>query len=147
MRALRKFLCLPRADRRLLVGAALLLGLIGAALRLVSFKKLLHLSEAFCRRSSQGQNLPPPSSECIIWAITAANRRMPFGRSCLTQALATKILLTYWGHPARMRIGVSKGEHGRLEAHAWVESRGVVVMGAQASSRFVPLPSMDRGNI
>ena len=45
-----------------------------------------------------------------------------------------------------MRIGVSRNAKGRLEAHAWVESQGVVVMGAPAAGQFIPLPSIDRGN-
>ena len=45
-----------------------------------------------------------------------------------------------------MRIGVSRNENGRLEAHAWVESQGVVVMGAPAAGHFIPLAGIDRGN-
>jgi hypothetical protein len=146
MRVLRKFTCLAPADRRLLVTAALVLGLVGAALRLVSFKKLLQLAEEFSHTTSQRQNPLPPSSERITWAIAAVGRRIPLLSRCLTQAVAAKILLARCGHPALMRIGVSRNENGRLEAHAWVESQGVVVMGAPAVDHFIPLWSIDRGN-
>ncbi len=146
MRVLRKFTCLAPADRRLLVTAALVLGLVGAALRLVSFKKLLQLTEEFSHTTSQRQNPLPPSSERITWAIAAVSRRIPLLSRCLTQAVAAKILLARCGHPALMRIGVSRNENGRLEAHAWVESQGVVVMGAPAVDHFIPLSSIDRGN-
>jgi Transglutaminase-like superfamily len=125
MRVLRKFTCLPPADRRLLFTATLVLGLVGAALRL---------------------NPLPPSSERITWAISAVGRRIPLLSRCLTQAVAAKILLARCGYPALMRIGVSRNENGRLEAHAWVESQGVVVMGAPAAGHFIPLPRIDRGN-
>ncbi len=145
MRVLRKFIRLPPDYRRLLVSAALVLGLVGTALRLVSFKKLLHLTEEFSHRSSHRQNFLTPSSERITWAVSAVSRRIPLLSRCLTQAVATKILLARWGYPALMRIGVSKGENGRLEAHAWVESQGVVVMGAPAAGDFIPLPNIDGG--
>ncbi len=45
-----------------------------------------------------------------------------------------------------MRIGVGRGENGLLEAHAWVETQGRVVMGAPAAGHFIPLPGVDRGN-
>jgi hypothetical protein len=146
MRVLRKFISLPPTDRRLLVTAALVLGLVGAALRLVSFKKLLHLTDEFSRRTSPRQSPSSPSSERITWAISAVGRRIPFLSKCLIQAVAAKILLARWGYPAFMRIGVSRGDNGRLEAHAWVESQGAIVMGAPTVNHFVPLPSTDRGN-
>lgn len=146
MRVLRKFLCLPLDDRRLLVSAALVLGLFGAALRLISFKKLLHLADELSHKPSQRLNPPYPSLERITWAISAVGRRIPCLSGCLIQAVATKILLARWGHPALMRIGVNRGENGRLEAHAWVESEGAVVMGAGAAGNFVPLPNIDRGS-
>ena len=90
MRVLRKFTCLAPADRRLLVTAALVLGLVGAALRLVSFKKLLQLTEEFSHTTSQRQNPLPPSSERITWAIAAVSRRIPLLSRCLTQAVASK---------------------------------------------------------
>jgi hypothetical protein len=146
MRLLRKFLCLPPNDRRLLVSAAVVLGLVGAALRLISFKKLLHLADEFSRRPPQEQDPCYPSSERIAWAVSAVGRRIPFLSRCLVQAVTTKILLARWGHPALMRIGVIRGENGQLEAHAWVESQGVVVMGAGAAGNFIPLSGMERGN-
>jgi hypothetical protein len=145
MRELRRFICLPLGDRRLLVSAVLVLGLVGAALRLISFKKLLHLADRFSHKSPRRQNPSSPSSERIVWAISAVGRRVPFLSRCLVQAVATKILLTRWGHPALMRIGVSRGKNGGLEAHAWVESQGAVIMGAPAADNFVPLPNLDRG--
>lgn len=146
MRALRKFTCLPPADQRLLVKAALVLGLVGATLRLVSFKKLLYLTEQFSHTTWKGQNPLPPSAERIIWAVSAVSRRIPLLSRCLTQAVAAKILLARSGYPCLMRIGVGRNKNGRLEAHAWVESQGVVVMGAPAAGHFIPLPSIDRGN-
>lgn len=146
MSLLRKYICLPPADRRLLVSATLVLGLVGAALKLVSFKKLLHLTDQFSGRPSRRQGPTPPSSQRITWAVSAVGRRIPLLSRCLIQAIATKILLARWGYPVLLRIGVARDENGRLEAHAWVESQGEVVMGAPAAGHFIPLPDIDRVN-
>jgi Transglutaminase-like superfamily len=146
MRVLRRFLCLPLDDRWLLFSAALVLGLVGAALRLVSFKKCLRWADKFSNKSSHGQNASSPSSERISWAVAAVGRRIPFVSKCLVQAVATQILLARWGHPALMRIGVTRGKNGQLEAHAWVESPGAIVMGAPAAGHFIPLADIDRGS-
>ncbi|MGB6067985.1 MAG: lasso peptide biosynthesis B2 protein [Desulfomonilaceae bacterium] len=143
MRLLRRFIGLPATDRRLLLSAALVLSLVGVALRLVSFKKLIRLSDVLPKKPSKRNNILSPSSERIVWAISVMSRRMPVASRCLTQAVAAKILLARWGYPVLLRIGVGKGQNGRLEAHAWVERQGVVVVGAPASSRFTVLPRFD----
>ena len=63
----------------------------------------------------------------VTWAVAAVGRRIP-GTGCLPEALAAQRLLLRHGLPAQLRIGVQRpGE--RLAAHAWVESRGRVVIG------------------
>jgi len=67
--------------------------------------------------------------ERIGWAIGAARRMVPRA-TCLPQALACEALLVSAGHPAELRIGVIKsGKRKLLEAHAWVESEGRIVVG------------------
>jgi hypothetical protein len=84
------------------------------------------------------------SPERIAWAIAAASSCVP-ATSCLVRALAAQVLLTRRGYPARLRIGVAKGDGGRLEAHAWVEGPGSVVSGGLPDHmRYVALPALDR---
>jgi Transglutaminase-like superfamily len=79
--------------------------------------------------------------EKIVRAVVLASHYVP-AATCLTQALAGQILLTQYGEPALLRIGVAKNEAGKLEAHAWVESRGRIVIGALPELiRYTPLPS------
>jgi hypothetical protein len=79
--------------------------------------------------------------ELLIWAVTAASRYVP-GATCLAQALAAQVLLGRTGYPARLRIGVAKGEERKFEAHAWVESQGRVVIGGPGLGRFTPLTTL-----
>jgi hypothetical protein len=50
-------------------------------------------------------------------------------------------MLARHGHPASLRIGVGAGP-GEV-AHAWVESRGAVVVGAEGRDGRVALPAID----
>jgi hypothetical protein len=75
----------------------------------------------------------------IANSVRVASRFVPQA-TCLTQALATQLLLGRKGYPARLQIGVTKNDEGRLQAHAWLESREAVVMGNVADlSRFKAL--------
>jgi hypothetical protein len=83
------------------------------------------------------------TTERIGWAISVAKRFIPNG-NCLPQALAAESLLSQSGHPVELRIGVAKTDQGRLEAHAWVESGGRLVVGdlTQGLDTYTPLPPL-----
>lgn len=68
---------------------------------------------------------PVNSLESIVRVVS---RQIPMA-SCLTQALALRWLLVRAGHRARVHIGVTKSDTGGFEAHAWVESRGKILLG------------------
>jgi hypothetical protein len=81
----------------------------------------------------QGESLPATRSIGRLgWAVRSAARLVP-GASCLTQALAAQFLLSRWGRPSHIRIGVAKDPSGKLLAHAWLISDSKVVVGGSAS--------------
>ena len=136
---LHKFLHLPAADRSLLVHAVLLIGAARVALWALPFNTARRL---FARRARQSA-APFPTTERIGWAISVAKGFVPKG-NCLPQALAAESLLTRSGYPVELRIGVAKTDEGRLEAHAWVESGGRLVVGdlTQGLATYTPLPPL-----
>ncbi|QSR85438.1 lasso peptide biosynthesis B2 protein [Methylacidimicrobium sp. B4] len=76
--------------------------------------------------------LLPPLPLC--WAIEALSRRLPWS-SCLIQAAAGHLLLALSGTPSQLVIGVR--QHGaELEAHAWLESGGRVILDPMPQGRF-----------
>ncbi|GAB1545530.1 hypothetical protein NUACC21_82060 [Scytonema sp. NUACC21] len=80
----------------------------------------------------------------IVWAVNVASRYMPFGVKCLARALTAQALMNRYGYSSELRIGVAKGEGGKLEAHAWIEYQGRVAIGNLIDlSRFTPLPSLE----
>jgi hypothetical protein len=68
----------------------------------------------------------------VAWAVKAVSHRWP-GTTCLAEALVVEAMLRRHGHAPVLKIGVKHPQalerKRSLEAHAWVECEGVVVMG------------------
>jgi hypothetical protein len=127
MRRVHRFLGLARPDRCLLVESALLLGALRFGLSLLPFRLVRRLADRLSAwRAGQGVGQLP--TERIAWAIAAVSQYLP-AATCLARALAAQVLLVRHGYPAILRIGVARDVAGRLEAHAWIESEGRVVLG------------------
>ena len=135
---LRQFLQLPPGDRSLLARSFFLVGVARLALWILPFNVTRRMLARRPRPSTA-----QPTIERIGWAISVAKRFVPKG-DCLPQALAAESLLMRDGYPVELRIGVVKRDHGRLEAHAWVESGGRLVVGdlTQGLSTYAPLPPL-----
>lgn len=145
MRHLRRFRRLPWNDRLLLVQAGLLV--IAARLMLWLPYRLwqgqLQLNERMAKK--RGTHTAP-RAERIAWAVARTSRLVP-GASCLTQALTTQWLLGAYGYSSTVRIGVSRNA-AHMEAHAWVEHDGRVIIGGTTDSlaHFAVLPAL-RGTL
>jgi len=104
---------------------------------------LRHLVARAAQGGSELQEADDVFVDRIVLAVTVASRYVPKA-TCLTQALATQVLLARRGHSVHLRIGVARSETGEFQAHAWVECYGrVVIGGADAPVRFTPLPPLD----
>ncbi|SRR6266545_852444 len=142
MKAARRLLRLPQSERRLLVTAALLLAAIKLGLSLLPYRGLRGLVDRLARAAPRRRLALSASPERIAWAVTRASRSVP-GATCLTQALAAKVLLERRGHPTRVRVGISRSEGALLLAHAWVESGGSIVLGGADLTRYTPLSALE----
>ena len=143
MGLLYKFLRLSWSDQRLFVETAILLWAVRLGLWLLPFqteRRLLKmLVPATPKKHDEGQGF----IDRVGRAVTVMSRMVPMA-TCLTQALTTQVLVSRHGYEARLCIGVTKNGEKRLEAHAWVESNGRVVIGACADlSQFTVLPPLD----
>jgi hypothetical protein len=138
-----RFWRLPPQDRALLLRSIAWLGAARFALWILPFQT--------ARRMLSRSPRPAPATavtpERVAWAVARARRAVPRA-TCLPQALAAEALLIRSGLPAELRIGVVKTAPGRLEAHAWVESGGHIVVGElrEGMSRYTPLPPLPGAN-
>jgi hypothetical protein len=143
MRASRELWRLASRDRLLLLKSVTLVILIRLGLHLLPFSMLLRMLGWLKNTRTHTSKTNPTSVRRIAWAVTVASRRVP-DATCLTQALAIQVLLGRLGYATALRIGVAKDPQGQLEAHAWVERDGAIVIGrAPDLSRYRLLSRSD----
>lgn len=124
----------------LLLYAVVLLNGIRLALWIFPFslvnRQLSAISTVWVRPTSQ----PPVALALIVKAVTIAGRYTPGNARCLVRALTAQALLNYYEYSHQLHIGVMKKADRSVEAHAWVEHEGwIVVGGLDNLSEFKPL--------
>jgi transglutaminase superfamily protein len=145
MRKLHRFLRLRLSDQCLLVEAALLLGLVRLGLRVLSFRTLWRLVTRFSGRVPWAPGTASFQADRITWAVSITSPYVLGVRPCLAQALAAQLLLVRRGLPALLRVGVTRVGQGPVQAHAWMETDGRVVVGGPRSEleRYTPLLALE----
>ena len=141
-RTIRSFLSATPSERRLAFRALATVIWVRARLTVSSFPTVDRLTNERPVRASVGPN----SAARIGSAVAAVSAYVP-GASCLTQALATRVLLAEGGHPSNLRLGMARID-GRIQAHAWLESDGTIVVGGAGHTQFAPfepLPASRNG--
>lgn len=135
----RKFLILTNRERLFLIETFLLLGLVKLGLGLISYQKLLHLLDKMSKLDYKDREI---ELNKIVRAVNISTRYMPGGAKCLARALTTQVIMRQQGYSPQLIIGVTNAEQGQLEAHAWIEYQGLIVVGdLQNLSRYMPLSS------
>jgi len=118
----------------------ILLGVVRLGLQLVPFSTLRKL---LFKLTSLLRNLGKDfSEEYLVWSVAVVSPYVP-KTTCLAQALAAQLLLQRAGHQARLHIGVNYGIGGRIEAHAWVESQGRILIGGFDTNRYTHLLALE----
>ncbi len=147
MSRIGKFIVLNRSDRTLVLNTIAPIVAMRIAMWTMPFERVNRIADAMSRpvrrTSRAGTPVPLPTARRIAWAVAALSRVVPGAGNCLVRALATGIVLKRYGYPAELKIGVMKPAGGRLEAHAWLESGGSVVIGDFQLDQFVPLTARD----
>lgn len=137
MRRLRKFISLPRADRRLAVEAAVALGAVRVGLWLLPARLIREVASRVARWTATGRRRHDGSVPIRVGqAVARAGAWIPRA-SCLPQALTAQFLLERRGYSPVLCIGMARGAEGRPAAHAWVEHHGVVILGGGFSPEIV----------
>jgi len=143
MARLHKLFRISSAECSLLIKAAFTVVVIRAGLWVLPFRTLRRIQAKVTRQSASREAADLISADRIVWSVEVASRYVPRA-TCLTQALACQVLLARQSCPSHLTIGVAKSQQGKLEAHAWLESQGhIVIGGLQDVSRFTPLPPLD----
>jgi transglutaminase superfamily protein len=140
----RAFWRLEVTRRRLVPEAAVLLLLVHVGLRLCSYSRLHRVLGFLASRTRVAPSVSAAGHVEVAWAVTTAGRRLPLKTTCLVEALATDAMLRRRHHASQLRFGVRQSGSGpRLDAHAWVECEGDLVIGIVDNlDDFAPLRSI-----
>ncbi len=147
MSRVHKIMRLARSDRRLLLETTFLVWAVRLGLWLLPFRSLASLLRRLVPATQEHVDQSQDFIERASQAVRMTSRLVPKA-TCLTQALATQVLVSRHGYDACLHIGVAKNGDERLEAHAWVVSNGRVVIGECADlSHFTALPPLEIGRL
>ena len=142
MRRLQSFLRLPARERSLYLQTWLLLFRIRLMLWMLPYQRWRQIAANMIHIENE-HTLERPNVDRLARAVKVMSRYMPHA-SCLTQALAAQTLLAHEGQRSQLRVGVTQNDAGKLEAHAWVQVNGrVVIGGRQSVARFSAFPTLE----
>ena len=143
IRPFKSLVRLPAQERRLYLRALATVAGIRVALTVLPsrliIRAVVRLSSA---RPGVRRSLDPRG---IARAVERVSRHVP-GATCLTQALAAHLLLWKHGHASRLCLGVARTDVGDFRAHAWLESQGRIVIGADGVAKLTRLPDLPRNS-
>lgn len=143
---LGNFARLPREERLLALRALAWMMIARAGLAMLPFTRVRSLTGGVARGAG---NSPAEWPSMVRRAVLRASRSLP-GSSCLAQSLVAERLLLQGGCDAQLSIGVAPpverpgGPARSLDAHAWVESGGMLVTGDDPHERYELLATLGR---
>ena len=124
MLRLKTLRALDPADRWLLVEAFSVIVALRAALSLLPFTTVRRCANRWAAFKATDRGEPTR----VAWAVMAVGLRIP-GTTCLAEALAADSMLRRHGYSSALKVGVRRGAVMSIDAHAWVECAGAVVIG------------------
>lgn len=139
MSRLRSFLRLGRTERKRLLGAVTAVAGTRLLLWVLPYRRARSVLDRTAGGGTGMVSRPAQldAPERIAREVARAAPAIP-GANCLIQALAAEWLIKRSGAAVTIRFGVAQGEHG-IEAHAWLEYGGQVILGGEGAARFTPL--------
>lgn len=133
------------SQRGFVVEAALVVSMMGFVLRVAGFQRLRAVLERLVQGRAASADVPMTQVLEHARLVNAASRHTLFTNTCLHRSLALWWLLRRRGIDCELRVGARKRD-AALEAHAWVEHRGVIVSEDDTRQQdYVPLPRIALG--
>lgn len=141
---LRRLLALPPGERFRTLEAAAMLTLVSAALRTLPFRLVVRCCGDLDASVPSPDRVQSREAAAVSRAILRAARHLPWRPSCLRRAVAGRLMLNRRGIPATLFLGVTTGDGGVVEAHAWLCAGSVAVAGTRVAARYAPIARFSR---
>jgi hypothetical protein len=139
---LRKALALSASDWLLIVQAIMWFAVVEFGLLLVQLKTLLSILSRGKPFDRENYTQSSMVAERAAYCVELASRLYPLRATCLKKAVALYALLSRKGFDVQLVIGAARqGE--RLDAHAWLEHQGQIILGAPAPGRYSTLCALE----
>jgi len=119
-------------ERRILVGAVLLLPTVEVAIRVFGYRRTHKWIWRFVRAGGSPRD-PAVVVSRVARLVGVAAHHGIYRANCLRQALVTSWMLARRGVETKLVIGVRKDRDG-FAAHAWVEYQGEIIIGGKDST-------------
>ncbi|MFC1835142.1 lasso peptide biosynthesis B2 protein [Thermodesulfobacteriota bacterium] len=137
MTRLYKFFRLSSLDRRLLLEATIVNGLVRLALLALPFRFILRILGRLMEQTTDTVNHGHSETvERVCWAVRIAGRHAPWKSTCLIEALSAKLMLRHRGAPSTLYFGVARDENQEICYHAWLRSGAGVVVGGPMDKSY-----------
>ncbi|NOT46204.1 MAG: lasso peptide biosynthesis B2 protein [Acidobacteria bacterium] len=117
---------MPYPEKKLLAQSLLLILAVRTALWILPFNLLnrwLKGASPVANKAADWDTI-----KRVVGSVRSVSRLVPYA-TCLTQALATRVLLRMVGQSSDLRIGVERDQNEKFGAHAWIEVDGRIVIG------------------
>jgi hypothetical protein len=144
---LRKAFALSALDWILIVQATLWFAVVAVGLRLLQLRTvlaILHGEKRSDRNSrSHSTGIASGNPQRAAYCVELASRLYPLRPTCLQKALVLYALLARRGFDVRVLIGAAR-DGIRLDAHAWLEHQGRIILGAPTPGRYSTLCALEK---
>ncbi|MGB9980265.1 lasso peptide biosynthesis B2 protein [Methanobacterium sp.] len=124
-------------DTYFLFKTLFLLWVVRIMLWILPFSAIQKIVNRITVISDERINYEKSSIEKITWAVIVASKYVPMC-TCLTRALTAQVLLARQNYPSIIKLGVTKGSNGQLDAHAWLEVNDKIVLG-ESDIEYIPI--------
>lgn len=137
MKKLMKFFRLKFGRKLMLLESAFFLAVSRIAVLTVKFDRIAPRLGEHGKESTEeiAQPYLPVINE-VKWAVNAMSAHTFWESKCLVQAIAAKKMLKRRKIKSTLYLGVAKDSDGKMIAHAWVKSGGIILTGARGFRRF-----------
>jgi Transglutaminase-like superfamily len=135
LKLISKFLALPLADKWLLFKVVFALLFLKISLVILPFQVFKKLYNSLLL-SGKNTNLNEKQIEKLVYFIKASAANLPFGLTCLPQALTLKY---YLKKDPNVQLIIGINTEITFKAHAWVEKNKIYLIGDIPFETYTPL--------
>ena len=145
-RKIKKFASLTSAEKKLFIEAYITLGIMRAAILVLSFKRITRSLEHYPEQKKPPVLDPRDLTMALAVgkAVERASSHTPWESACLVQVLSAQRMLQKRSIEGVFYLGAAKAKQSRekIEAHAWLQCDHRIITGAEGHEKYTVLSTV-----